>query len=80
MAHSQPPGYLTVLAPWRAVVPPAEQERAPEMRLRRLVEVLMIVTLAGGLTACSELLAAGAGAGAGYVVGSEVEEAEHEDE
>lgn len=49
------------------------------MRLRNVMNALMIATVAGGLTACTELLAAGAGAGAGYVVGSETEEAEHEE-
>lgn len=41
---------------------------------RRVSTVLAIVMMAGTLTACSEMLAAGAGAGAGYIVGSETEE------
>lgn len=47
--------------------------------MRQLASALLILAMAGSLSACTELLAAGAGAGAGYVVGSEVEEEEHED-
>ena len=40
------------------------------MRLRRLADALMVATLAGGLAACTELVAAAAG--------SEVEKSRHE--
>jgi hypothetical protein len=47
--------------------------------MRRIASLSAVLVTALGLTACSEMLAAGAGAGAGYIVGSEVEEAEHDD-
>jgi hypothetical protein len=47
--------------------------------MRRFATAIAILFMAGSVSACSEMLAAGAGAGAGYIVGSEVEEEEHED-